>query len=60
MELWIARDQDGDLNIYDSEPVKILWWLFYRRKKCGYIQDNEFPEVTWENSPQKVKLELID
>lgn len=59
LELWLARDKDGDLNLYDLEPVKHKNGYFVEGHKCGFIDSDEFPEVTWENSPQKVKIELV-
>lgn len=65
MELWIARDEDdagGELYLYTKQPFlmrnKICWdseELFYAR-----LPKELFPEVTFENSPQKVRIELID
>ena len=63
MELWIARDKKGFLGLYKEKPtwrksfVKIEDW----NDGCfmGYLDIIEFPEVTFENSPQKVKIELV-
>ena len=60
MELWIARDRGGILRIYDNKPK-----VDKRKQEImsigGYyeININLFPEVTFENSPQKVKISLI-
>jgi hypothetical protein len=63
MKLWIARDKSGFLGIYKEKPtwgksfVQIEDWnngVF-----MGYLDNNEFPEVTFENSPQEVELKLI-
>lgn len=54
---WIARDQNGWLNIYDTKP--------YKDEECGFfsakfsngflfnrcVSDVLFKNVTWENSP---------
>jgi hypothetical protein len=60
MELWIGRDRTGILKLYDNKPK------FDKRKQeimsiGGYyeININLFPEVTFENSPRKVKISLI-
>ena len=62
MKMWIARDKDGELYLYPTEPRKGDF-----RFTCGhvyedYIQLNcdEFPEVTFENSPQEVELKLVN
>jgi hypothetical protein len=60
MELWIARDRAGILRIYDNKPK-----VDKRKQEItfigGYyeINSNLFPEVTFENSPRKVKISLI-
>jgi hypothetical protein len=60
MKLWIARDRSGlwlyttkplfdhDRNEFEAEDGNIL-----------YIDDDIFPEVTFENSPQLVELKLV-
>ena len=61
MEFWIARDKNGGLFMYVSKPAcdeetKTFWTDnedFFRLSK------NFFPEVTFENSPQQIRLELI-
>lgn len=61
MKLWIARDKDGELYLYPSKPIKGDY-----RFVCGYVYEDyinlngdEFPEVTFENSPQDVELKLV-
>lgn len=61
MKLWIARDIDGGLYLYLNKPIKGSY-----RFTCGYVFDDyiqldsdEFPEITFENSPQVVELKLI-
>lgn len=63
MRVWLARDENGDLSMFDKKPCrklrffipctnggkKISWWIFPQDK---------FPNVTWENSPQEYELEL--
>ena len=64
MELWIARNSGkwGCLNLFFRKPTKKLNGSF-EASVCEpyYIQfnDNEFPEVTFENSPQEVELKLV-
>lgn len=64
MELWIARDKQNCLGLYYEKPrwekhsiSQIEDW--YDGYFLGYLDSNEFPEVTFENSPRKVKLELL-
>ena len=61
MELWIARNNEGDLILCDYHISKIgnrldiLPWA-----KTIEINKKLFPEVTFENSPQKVELKLVE
>ena len=58
MKLWTARDKDGMLTIHFYEPILdgFEWVsLDYR-----VINEDMFPGVTFENSPQEVELKLIE
>ena len=57
MELWIARDKYG-LWLLETTPY-IDNYMFTCNGNVYRIDDELFPEVTFENSPQKVKIELI-
>ena len=58
MKLWIARDFNGDICLHTERPqlLKTVWhsddWFF--------LNENLFPEVTFENSPMEVELKLIE
>ena len=61
MKLFIARDKDGELYLYPTEPRKGDF-----RFACGYVYEDyinlngdEFPEITFENSPMQVELKLV-
>lgn len=59
MELWIARDKCGSvLKLWYNKPLKYgeIWW-----SNDGYfvLDEDSFPEITFENSPQEVELKLI-
>ena len=63
MKLWIARDKDGDmdgnLHLFSSKPERVRsHFVDYYTDKWS-INENLFPEVTWENSPQQVEIKLI-
>ena len=60
MELWIARDRDGVLCLFDCEPFKNDYGCWATYGNCYVIDDYLFPEVTFENSPQQVELKLIE
>ena len=65
MKLWIARDRDGELKLFSQIPFyDELYesWFALKNDECygfvGYLDENEIPEVTFENSPQEVELKL--
>ena len=45
--VWVARDADNSLWIYTTKPM-------------FQIDDSVYPEITFENSPIRVKLLFID
>ena len=64
MELWIARDCANRLYIFDHEPVPDYYGdrKYWELMDFHYIHlhDGTYPEVTFENSPKRVELKLID
>ena len=68
MKMWIARNEDGSLNLFDVKPQKeacfqgkdYIWIV--PRGYMNQIMLNEklYPEVTYENSPREVELKLIE
>lgn len=70
MKLWIARDKYGSLGIYSDKPIRetgheetdkgISTWGNFEGLKIGNLNQDEFPEITWENSPQQVELKLCN
>lgn len=65
-ELFIARNEDGDLNLFYGEPEALPELGCFvegrypiRREINAMCLPNEwFPEVVWNNSPQKVELNI--
>ena len=66
MKLWVARDKDGGLYLYNYEPYKNI---ISGRFTCGIkpngkwseeyeLNSHLLPEVTFENSPQEIELKL--
>ena len=47
--MWVARDEDGSLNIYIDKPSKIDVRGYWRSEFNYPIPSNLFPEVTWED-----------
>ena len=68
MKLWIARDKDNALWLYNAKPIKneSLGAFVGTGFENGYwceeysLDEESFPEVTFENSPQEVELKLIE
>ena len=65
MKLWLARDRSGALFVYSELPVrKENLFLLESRSDDPYaprlmvLDENSYPEVTWENSPIEVKLSI--
>lgn len=60
-EMWLARDKDGVLAMYELKPFKnklTEQWILGGR--WSLLRDNWFPEVKWsDEEPTKVKL-VID
>lgn len=59
MKLWIARDKNRDLYLYEREPIRESDF-FYSSYDTIEVDKNLFPEVTFENSPQEVELKLVN
>lgn len=56
MKLWIARDYRG-LYIFENQPYLVI----DRFHSYGFIllvQNDKFPEITFENSPQQIEITL--
>lgn len=62
MELWITRDKDNlDLYTHETHPYWDKHLDMWVSQGCQYILDMcMFPEVTFENSPKKIKIEIIE
>ena len=60
MKLYIARDKDGMARLYSGEPWKNEPTGTFHGAVTIMMLYEEFPEITWENSPQQVELKLIN
>ena len=54
--LWIARDKDKTLWVYDNEPIKEInsFSCSDDVTECYQLDDKMYPELTFENSPQRL------
>ncbi len=61
MKLWIARNDDNTLVIFQSKPIlnNNHGWDEILNEDYMFIPEYLYPEVTFENSPQQVELNLI-
>ncbi len=56
IEGWVARDKDDGLNIYLDKPMKGEEEYF--GAYMHYLPEEMLPSVTFDNSPQRVKIEI--
>ena len=61
MKLWIARNTDDTLVLFQSKPIlgTDFIWEELLNEDCMYIEEYLFPEVTFENRPQQVEIKLV-
>lgn len=60
MKLWIARDESGELYLYDDVPEKLPTYFVQQGYKTVIkLSDDLFPEITFNNSPKEVELKLV-
>lgn len=59
--MWIAKDRDGETYLYSNYPVKCNNYFISANGEYEiYLGNNVYPELTYENSPKKVELKIID
>lgn len=60
-QFFLARDKNGYLYLYMGKPIR-GFRVFYGKYECGtYLKisaKKSYPEVTWDNSPVEVTLQL--
>ena len=61
MKLWAARNKNNKLALYTEEPILYYNEYYEGPYKSQRIDLDEelFPEVTFENSPQQVEVKLV-
>lgn len=63
MKLWIAREGWGGLYVFGVRPFYDEDYDKWESPISGLsfqVDDESFPEVTFENSPQVVELKLVN
>ena len=62
-EMWLVRDEDGELAMYENKPFKDEYIKKWTLGGCGWweiLPKNWFPEVKWsDEEPTKIKI-VID
>lgn len=56
MKRWIARDSNGTLFLHDELPTLNKHYGYWDSEGFFRLNNDEFLEVTFENSPQEVEL----
>lgn len=59
--VWVARDEDGELWLYNQKPVKACG--MFHCGICGEmmpIDDQCYPEISYDNSPIKIRLLFVE
>lgn len=62
MKLWIAKDLSEELILFKERPSynnRIKMWMG-GGLPIGKLNGYSFPEVTFENSPKRIKIELME
>jgi len=59
LSVWIARDKDGELCLYKSKPWK-CGQCFDFDKLFMPLDEDMYPEITWENSPKEFELKAVE
>ena len=63
LSVWIARDKNGELYLYKSKPWRC------KEDKNGHfdcddillpMDEDMYPEITWENSPKEFELKAVE
>lgn len=57
LDLWIARDKDYEyLNLFYGKPSQL--WVHFCGDILKRLDYETFPEITWDNSPVKLKVTI--
>lgn len=61
IEGWVARDECGDIAIFSNEPHRDLGLGMWTPSRNAFLfpRKDEYPDVTWNGEPQKVKVIII-
>ena len=57
MKMYVARDKNGDVYLHRDYPPLLAEGVFHSANWI-ILDKEDFPEVTFENSPMEVELVL--
>lgn len=60
VKLWVARDLNGLIYLHLKEPTLEEHTSEYMSQFFIELPTKSFPEVTYDNSPQMVELNLVN
>lgn len=65
MKVWIARDDDnGQIVAYDHKPIQNRHMGYFTCEiypfdgKAKILPKESYPEITWDNSPVEMELDI--
>lgn len=58
MRFWVTRNKSGTLVLWFNKPVK-QGDTWYSNDGFFILDPDQFPEITFENSPRMVELKLV-
>ena len=56
--MWLAREKDGKLYMYEQKPMKSVYGFIRTDGKSCIVAKGMCPEVTHENSPVEVDVKV--
>jgi hypothetical protein len=61
IEGWVARDECGDIAIFSDKPHRDLGLGMWTPARHAFLfpRKDEYPDVTWNSEPQRVKVIII-
>lgn len=64
-EMWAARDKSGNLKLYRNEPFPTIgggFWDYSDNSvfECIFYSKDILPEITYDNSPRRIKLTVME
>lgn len=62
MEVWVARNRDGELYMFTHRPILCSNTYFIAQADTNIIRlDNSmFPDIKIDNSPKKIKIKIVE